>query len=73
MKAHYEIDHYPNVTTQLYVVSDDGRLLVSDRMTLFEAQQYIRDSYEAHGIVPRLSEHMEAGGIRLMKTQAIEV
>jgi hypothetical protein len=74
MQAHYEIDHYPNLMTQTFVVCSDtpGRVLVSDRMNLAQAQKYIADSYLSHGLYPEYQERI-ADGVRIYVTQDIEV
>lgn len=74
MLAHYEIDHYPNLMTQTFVVCSDkpGRVLISDRMNLVQAQKYIGDSYLSHGLYPEYKETVE-DGVRLIVTQDIEV
>jgi hypothetical protein len=74
MKAHYEIDSYPNLMTQLFVICSDkpGRVLVSDRMNLAQAQKYVGDSYIAHGLHPEYEERV-ADGVRVYVTQPIEV
>jgi hypothetical protein len=73
MKAHYELDHYPNLMTQLFVVCEGSeRVLVSDKMNLAQAQKYVGDSYIAHGLHPEYEERV-ADGVRVYVTQPIEV
>lgn len=74
MKARYEIDHYPNMVTMLFSVTGEAqeRTLITDRYNLFQANQYVRDSYRSHGLEAKSTETWDEGA-KLICFQDIDI
>jgi hypothetical protein len=74
MIAHYEIDHYPNMETQLFVVveGETGRTMITPNYTLGQAELYVSESFKERGQVAELTRRYEDGAL-FIRSQNIEV
>jgi len=71
MKAYYEISFIPGVMAMVHPVIDGrpSQIPIARFMRLFDAEEYVRESYETRGQVARF-EQVEFG---LWRSQEIEI
>ena len=61
MRARYQIEHFTGFVTYLFVLAGGKRTLVSDKMSLIEARNYVTESFRQRGIEPMFKEDYEDG------------